>query len=300
MKKVIVVSCLLLVVSLLVGCGERTETSRYYYSPSWTNDGRIIFIGGTKSVDKDILGSQLSSSYSEYVKTIYPSGTQESQALFGVTEDPAYAMSCSPNRAYVAYLSELRSGEYGKIIIRSITTEAFTGMKVTELTFYPRIKSFDWSSNGDQIVYCTSSEVKIRDWNDFNGSTEQVVTSGETNLNFVSWKDGNQIAFVSTLEGTFMINSNGTGRKELVGVGVVVDKPQVSSAAANPVYGIMGSTYVEVTVSTGATSEVASSFSGVLPRISPDGDMVTYSKSGEDSGVYIMYTATGTEETVKQ
>ncbi len=97
-----------------------------------------------------------------------------------------------------------------------------------------------------------------------------------------------------------MINSSGANRAALVGTGVVVDKPQVSPADSNIVYGIMGSSYVEVIANTNATREVAASFSGILPRISPpDGEMVTYSKSGEDSGVYIMYTATGTEETVK-
>lgn len=300
MKKRIVglVVSLLVVGSLTVGCGERTETTRYYYSPGWTNDGRIIFIGATKSVNKDILGGQLSSSYTEYVQTIYPSGTGESSSLFDVTGAPPNAMSCSPTRAYVAYLSELRSGLYGKIIIRSITAEAFTGMTEFELNFYPKIKSFDWSDDGNQIVYCTTSEVKVRDWNDFNGSTEQTVTS-EADLDFVSWMYGNRIAVVSSSKGTFLINSNGTNRDALVGSGVVIDIPQISPDATK-VYGVMGNSYVEVTISSGATSEVAASFTGELPRISPDGSMVTYSKSGEDSGIYIMYTAGGTEETVKQ
>ncbi len=282
------------------GCGERTETTRYYYSPSWTKDGKIILIGGTESVDKDILGGQLGSSYTEYVFTIYPSGTGESAAFFDVTDAPPYAMSCSPTRDYVAYLGELRSGEYGKIFIRSISTEAFTGMKELELTFYPKIKSFDWSDNGDKIVYCTTNEVKTRDWNDFNGATEQVVTNTEKDLDFVSWMYGNnRIVFVSTSEGTFLINPNGTNRNALVGSGVVVDKPQISPDTTK-VYGIMGGSYVEVIISSGATSEVASGFAGELPRISPDGSMVTYSKAGEESGVYIMYLATGTEETVKR
>jgi len=283
------------------GCGERTETTRYYYSPSWTKDAEIILIGGTQSVDKDILGGQLGSSYTEYVFTIYPSGTGESAALFDVTDAPPYAMSCSPNRDYVAYLGELRSGEYGKIFIRSISTEAFTGMKELELTFYPKIKSFDWSDDGNQIVYCTTNEVKVRDWNDFNGATEQVVTA-EANLEFVSWMYGNRIAFVYTSGGNkrlSLINPASKARTDL-SAAVALDAPQISPSDTNTVYGIAGAKYVSVNTNTEVSLEVASSFTGLLPRISPDGDMITYSKSGEDSGVYIMYTASGTEETVIQ
>ena len=96
MKKILVMVSLLLVVGLIAGCGLRVETTGYAYSPSFTKDGRIIFIGATRTTDKDILGSQVGSSYSEYVQTIYPTGTGESASLFSVTDAPPYAMTCSP------------------------------------------------------------------------------------------------------------------------------------------------------------------------------------------------------------
>lgn len=294
MRKILVAGCLLLVISLLTSCGLRTESSRYYYSPSWTQDGKVIFIGATESVDKDILGSRMSSSYSEYVMTMYPAGTGESGALFSVTDAPPYAMSCSPTRDYVAYMDDLRSGLFGKIVIRSISTEAFTGMRRTELSFYPKIKSFDWSDTGNQLVYCTTQEVRIVD---IDGSGDTLVTA-EANLEFVTWKYGSQIAFVSSSEGTVLINSDGTSPEALVGSGVVVNKPQISQDLTK-VYGIMGESFVEVNINTGVTTKVVASFTGLLPRLSPDATMVTYSKSGEDSGIYVLNIGTGTEEAIR-
>ena len=125
MKKWIIVSCLLLVVGSLIGCGARTESSRFYYSPSWTRDSKVIFIGATQNVQKDIMGAQLSSTYFEYTKHMYDTGTGESATLFDATGAPPYSMSCSPNRDYVANLDELRNNLFSKIRIRSIATDAF-------------------------------------------------------------------------------------------------------------------------------------------------------------------------------
>lgn len=301
MRRLIVVSCLLLVAVLVAGCGERIETARYYYSPSWTKEGKIIFIGALKSVRKDVLGSRLGSTYTEYVSTIYPSGTGESPSLFEVTGAPPYAMSCSPTRDYVGYMGDLRSGWYGKIVIRNISTEAYDGMKEVELLFSStKIKSFDWSNDGNKIVYCTTNEVWIRDWNDYAGTTATRVATA-SDLTFVTWKYGDRIAAVSTSEGTFLVSSTGGSKQPLVGAGIVVDKPQISSTNTNEVFGIMGGNYVKVNANTRAiTNTIVSNFTGILPRLSPDATRVTYSKTGEDSGIYILYTATGTEETVKK
>jgi hypothetical protein len=252
-------------------------------------------------VRKDVLGGQLGSSYTEYILTIYPTGTGESPSLFDVTDAPPYAMSCSPTRDYVGYLGELRSGRYGKIFIRSISTEAYTGMELAELTFFPKIKSFDWSADGNQVVYCTTNEVRVRNWNDFNGSTDALVVA-QDDLEFVSWKYGGRIAFIYSSGGAkrlSLINSDGSGRINVT-ASSTVDLPQISSANTNEVFGVSGSSFVKVNVNSGVSTEVASNFSGILPRLSPDASMATYSKNGEDSGVYIMYTGTGTEETVVQ
>ena len=299
MKKIIVVSCLLLVVSLIAGCGERTETARYYYSPSWVRDGKIIFIGATESVRKDILNSQLGSSYTEYILTIYPTGTDESDSLFDVTGAPPYAMSCSPTNDYVAYMDDLRSGLYGKIVIRNIAAGQHEGLEKVELVFSPGIKSFDWSDLGTELVYCTTQEVRTVD---IDGTNDTLVTA-EAKLEFVTWKYGSNIAFVSSQEAgkvLSLIDPNTKARTDVL-VAASVDLPQISAANTNIVYGIAGGSFcsVEATAGSPSTTEVKASFTGELPRLSPDASMVTYSKSGEDSGIYVLDVATGIETTVK-
>ena len=298
MRKIMVVSCLLLIVGLLVGCGERTETARYYFSPSWTNDGRIIFIGVTDSVRKDILGGQLGSSYSQYALTIYPTGTGESSSLFDLSSSTPYAMSCSPGVNYVAFMDDLRSGLFRKIIIRNIALGQHTNLEVAELIFSPGIKSFDWSNDGTRIVYCTTQEVRIRNWNDNLGTTDTLVTA-EADLEFVSWQNGGRIACVSSSEGTFLINPGSGARQALVGAGVVVDKPQISATDTNQIYGIMGGSYVRVNAGSGATTEVVANFKGDLPRLFSDGKQLVYSKRDESSGIYLIsdITASSPAET---
>jgi len=298
MKKVLVFGCLLLLVSVMVGCGARTDTTRYYYSPSWMRDGKIILIGATESVDKDILGGQLRSSYSQYAMTIYADGTGESSSLFDLTDATPAALSCSPNSDYVAYLDDLRSGLYRRIVIRNIASGQHTELEMAELVFSPGIKSFDWSDDGQRIVYCTTREVRVRNWNDFTGVTDTLVTP-EVNLSFVSWKYGDMIAYVSTSKGTFLIRSNGTGHSPLLTAGTVVDKPQVSKQDGNLIYGTMNDRYVEVNVSGGTTSEVLANFAGELPRLSPDATKATYSKAGEESGIYILNIVAKVETKIK-
>lgn len=296
----IVFLCGLLLIVILAGCGARTESALYYYSPSWTNEGKIIYIGATETTERDLMGSRLGYSYFEYVKHMFLSGTGESSTLFDATGAPPYNMSCSPTRAYVAYLDDLRSGEFGKIQIKNISLEAYTGMKEMELNFSSRINSFDWSSDGNNIVYCTSSEVRIRSWNDFVGTTDTLVTS-ESDIEFVSWKYGSRIAFVHTVASNkilSLIYSDGSGRTDL-SAEASVEKPQISSSNTNEVYGLVGTTYVKVNVNTGITAEVASSCTGSLPRLSPAADTVVYSKPGESSGIYALDVATGVETKVK-
>lgn len=287
MKKILVIGCLLLVVGLIAGCGERTETTKYYYSPSWTRAGTIIFIGATDTVRKDILGSQLGSTYTEYVRTIYPSGTNESAVLWDATDNPPYAMTCSPATDYVAYGDELMSGKYRKLIIRNIASGTHTGVEILELVFSPGIKAFDWSKDGSQLVYCTSTEVRVIA-ND--GGNDTLVTA-EANLEFVSWKYGDRIAFVRSSGSDKLLSviyANGTGRIDLAAA-ASVDLPQISATNTNEVYGTISGGYAKTNVNTATrTNIVATGFTGALPSLASDGKQLTYSKSGQTSGIYVI------------
>lgn len=301
MKIFMLVFVLLLVVGMISSCGIRTETANYYYSPSWTRANSIIYIGQTSSSSKDILGSQLSSSYTEWVKTIYPSGTGESSVLWDATDMPPYAMTCSPATDYVAYGDNLRSGLYRTIVIRNISTGTHSGLDLVELAFNPGVKSFDWNNDGTKLVYCTSTEVRTVD---IDGGNDALVTD-EANLEFVSWKYGTRIVYVRTAGSSkecAMINSSGAGKRVLGNL----DLGQVSGANTNEVYGIRetatATEFWQADVSGGTTvfSQVtAPTVQAVLPRLSPNGAMFAYSKSNETSGVYVLNIATGTEEAVK-
>lgn len=281
--------CLGFGILILSGCGEKTESTSYYYKPAWTADGKVALVKGVQSVRKDAIGTQLGSTYTESLITMTSAGASET-FIFDVTGTPPWSPSCSPNRNYAAYMDDKRGDYYGKIIIRNISTEAYTGMNEVILLFSTnRIRSFDWSSNGNQIVYCTSQEVHIRDWNDYLGATDALVTA-EANLQFVSWRYGSRIAFVhGSPEVLSLINSDGSGRLDL-SASASVDIPQISSANTFEVYGISGGSYCVVDTSAGtpATTEVYANFKGSLPRLSSDASKVVYDKVGEDSGIYVL------------
>ena len=276
----------LLVISLLTGCGEKIESTSYYYNPSWTNAGRIIYIYGLESIRKDAIGTNLGSSYAETVMTMNLSGTDES-FVFAVDDEPPYAMSYSPNREYVAYLTQKVGEEYYKIVIRSTSTEAYTAMQKTVFLFSPKkVRSFDWSDDGDKIVYCTSDEVRVRAWNNY-GTTDTLVTS-EADLKFVSWKYGKRIAFThGSPEVLSLIYEDRSGRVDLPAA-ASVSFPQISPTNTDEVYGILGNSYYQVKISSLTTSEILADFKGALPRISPDGKYAVYSKVGENSGIYLL------------
>ena len=296
---VLLVSVVMLV--FVGACGERTESSRYYYSPSWTRLGQVVFLGGTENIRKDALGSRLGSAYYESIQTIYAEGTSESAAIYDVTSATPYAMVCAPVGDYVAYMREPRLSTYGKIAIRSLSSEAYTGMTRTEIDFTPRINAFDWSNDALKLVFCTSTEIKTID---IDGSNETLVTA-EADLEFVSWQYGSRIAFVRDVSGTkllSLINSDGSGRLDM-GAGASVSYPQVSPTNTNEVYGVFGSSYckVDVSAATPATTEVLAVFSGSVPRLSPDGTRVIYDKAAETTGIYVLGDVTGspTETQVK-
>lgn len=303
MRKIIVVSCLLLVVGyLLVSCGLKTETTSYFYGPSWVRDGKVIFVGELNTVDKDVLGSQLGSSYSQYVATIYPAGTGESSSLFDTTDTSIYSMSCSPATDYVAYMAGKRGDLFSKIFIRNIASGAHTSLEAVELRFIPGIKAFDWSNDGTKLVYCTTTEVRTID---IDGANDTLVTA-EADLEFVSWKYGNRIAFVRNL-GTdkllSLINPTSKARVDIA-AGASVDLPQISSADTNEVYGVVDDPqthryYAKVNVNTGLKTIITSVMDGSLPRLSPDATKLTYSKTGENSGVYVYNLTTSSESQVK-
>lgn len=287
MKKVIVVSCLLLVVSyLLVSCGLKTETTRYFYGPSWVRGGEVIFVGEVNTADKDVLGSQLGSSYSQYVATMSSAGTNESSSLFDTTDTSVYALSCSPFTDYVAYMIGLRSGLFSTIVIRNIATGVHTGLEMVELNFSPGIKAFDWSPDGTKLVYCTTTEVRIVD---VDGANDALVVA-ESGLEFVSWKYGGRIVFSGANSLLSLIYPDGSGRLD-VGPNLSVDTPQISPSNTNEVFGTNANNHridmIDVSGSPTAIT-VINSVNAVLPRISPNGNLLTYSKVGETSGVYVL------------
>ncbi|OGC02822.1 hypothetical protein A3H38_06340 [candidate division WOR-1 bacterium RIFCSPLOWO2_02_FULL_46_20] len=291
----------LLPVLLVAGCGQKLETTKYFYSPTWLKDGRVIFVGLSETATKDMLGSQLGSTVTEYVTTIYPSGTGEGSSLFETTNNTPQDMTCSPTieAHYAAYMDELRNGLFGKIVIRNVTTTLQTGLGRAELNFSPGIKSFDWTSGGRELVYCTTQEIRLVA---VDGTNDRLVTP-ESNLEFVSWKYGGRIAFTTSGEGTTRVLSviypNGLNRTTLA-TGVSVQYPQISAANTNEVYGILSGAYVKVDVNTSTTTKiVASGFTGNLPRLSPAADKIVYDKAGEASGVYVLDVATGTETAIK-
>lgn len=297
-KMLLVVSCLLLVVGL-TGCAERTESTSYYYSPGWTQGGNIIFSLGLQTVRKDVIGTELGSSYNESVSTMSPTGANET-FLFDSTASPAYAKSCSPNSDYLGYLDNLRNDIFGKLVIRNISSGTHRGLEKAEMLFSPGILSFDWSKNGTRIVYCTTGEVRIRDWDDYTGATDTLVTA-EADLSFVSWQNGDRIAFVrSTAAGKLLslIYLDGTGRVDLPAA-ASVDKPQVSFADTNEVYGIAGTDYCVVNVNAATRTARFANFKGDLPRLSPDAKKVVYDKTGERSGIYLLDTTSWTESGIK-
>lgn len=292
-KILVVVGCLLLVGSL-TGCGERSESSTYYYSPSFTKAGNIIFIKGLQSTTKDMIGSQIGSSYTESLMQMSAAGASET-LLFDVTGAPPYSMTCSPTGEYVAYGDELRNNLFNKIVIRNISTSMHSGLDRSELVFPDGVVSFDWSNDGLRIVYCTTAEVRTVK---VDGSADTLVVAA-TDLTAVAWKYGTRIAFTHNLI-LSLVNSDGSGQVDL-SAAASVDKAQISPANTNEVYGISGSSLcsVEVSAGTPATVEVMANFKGDLPRLSADGLKVVYSKTGETTGIYRLDIATKAETKIK-
>ena len=298
--KAFIAGCFLLfAVCCLGGCGERVENSSYYYAPSLTRDGKIIYIYGLQSVRKDVLGTQLGSTFTESVSTMTQAGAG-SAFLFEVTGAPAYSMSCSPVSDYVAYLDGLSSGTFSKIVVRNISAVSpHTGLEQAQLIFSPGILSFDWSNDATKFVYCTANEIHTIN---IDGTADTRILT-QDNLQFVTWKYGTKIIFVYTSGAeTLMatINADGTGRANIAAGGTVA-KPQISRTDNNKVYGIGGGSFCSVDISLGvpATTEVYANFKGSVPRLAYDSDVVVYSKVGEQTGVYLLNIAAKTETLVK-
>lgn len=280
----------------LASCGERQETSNYHYNPSWTRGGSIVFTTGLRSIRKDAIGTQLGSSYAESVTTCDATGAGDT-FYFDVTGAPPYSASCSPVFDYVAYLDDLRSNLFHRIVVRNVAAGAHSGFDKIELAFNPGIKSFDWSADGAKLVYCTTREVRTIN---VGGTGDSLVTA-ESNLNFVAWKYGGRIAFVhgSLLS---LIYADGSGRIDLAAA-ASVDRPQISATNTSEVFGLAGGSYckVDVSVATPATSEILAGCSGDLPRLNATANKVIYSKidSGEQSGIYALDLTAKTEAKIK-
>jgi hypothetical protein len=287
----------------LTGCGGTTSNTFFYGNSSGTVDGNIIFLKVLETTSKDIFGSQTGSTQTYSISVMTAAGASET-AKFDVTNDLPYSMSCAPTTAttqYVAYLNNLNAAThlFGGILVRSLSS----GQKLEEvqLSFSSGIRSFDWSNTGTQLVYCTTTEVHTIN---LDGTGDTTVIAGLTNVSFVTWKYGTKIAFVHTVGSDTilsLINANGTGQVDMAAA-ASVDKPQISSADNNIVYGLAGGSYCSVDVSAGtpATTEVVAGFHGSLPRLDPTGAKATYDKlSIEDSGIYVLDLATKVETKIK-
>jgi dipeptidyl aminopeptidase/acylaminoacyl peptidase len=298
MRKILSCVGLLLAIGLLSSCGLRTDTNRYYYSPTWTRNSQILHIVTTQTVDKDIFGSQLDSDSKDFAQTIYPTGTGESPALFETTGSLPSLLTCSPNSDYVAYADDLISGLYRKIVIRNISLDVHSGVEVLELAFNPGIKSFDWSNDGTRLVYCTSDEIRI-----ISLEGEDTLVLAQDNLVSVSWKYGSRIAFIYASGSDrllSLVNPDGSGRLDL-SADASVNYPQISAVNTSLVYGINQGNLARVDVdAVSPTIQVfGSGFPGDRVRLSPDATTLTYSKAGEKSGIYIMDIASGVETRVR-
>lgn len=276
----------------LTGCGQNTTSTIYSYSPSFTRDSKIIFVGTTMS----------DSNTAEYVKTIYANGTGESAVLFYTTDNSPYYMSASPGRDYVAYLNGLSNNTFDQIIIQNIASGTHTDLGKVELDFFPRILSFDWSSDANKLVYCTTNEVRVRDWNDYTGATDALVTR-ETDVTSVSWKYGDRIAFTHTSGSDNILSfiySDASNRIDLA-TAVSLTKVQISPSNTAEAYGVASGNYykVDFTAAAPALTLIKAGFTGQTPRISPDASRTAYSKASLTSGLFVLYLSTGTEETIK-
>lgn len=289
--------------ALASGCGERYESTAYYYSPNWTRGGDILFTYGLNSVRKDAIGTQLGSTYTESVNTMTAAGASRT-FIFDVTNAPPYAVSPAPTSDYIAYLDGLDKGLFGKIVTHNISaTSPHRGLETAELLFSPGIKSFDWSNNSLQFVYCTTTEVRVRDWNDYTGTTDTLVTA-ETSLECVAWKYGAKIAFIhNTTAGKVLslIKADGTARVDLA-VAASVNKPQISPLGTNVVvYGLNSGGYcsVDTSAASPALTVILASCAADLPRLNAAGDKVVYDKAGQTSGIYVLDLGTKTESQIK-
>ncbi|MFH1386836.1 MAG: hypothetical protein ABIH50_04125 [bacterium] len=295
MKKLLVVSCLLLVVCLS-GCGERQETTLYYSSPSFNRGGEIIFLKGIQVVNKDIIGTQTGSSFTQSISTMTTAGTSETFKA-DVTNTTPYYMSYSPTGDFVAYLDSKNGDLFNKIIVRYVGTASHSGLNVTELSFASGIRSFDWAADGNSLVYCTSTEIRS-----ITLAGVDTLIKAVADLETVSWKYAGRIAYVHNVGADkvlSLIYSDGTGNQDLP-VAASVTLPQISPANTNEVYGFSGGSYCQTSTTATTTTEILANCQGQTPRISPDGANVTYSKTAtEDSGIYLLDLTTKAESKVK-
>jgi len=283
--------------TLIAGCGERQESTLYYYGPSWTRAGNVLVIKGLQTVRKDAIGTQLGSAYTETLITMDAAGANET-VLLDVTDHPPYLMSAAPAGDYLVYLDGLHGVLFSKAVIVNIAAGGHTGLNKVELSFDPGIRAVDWSNDG-RLVYCTTQEVRIIK---IDGTGDTLVTA-EANLSFVAWKNWARIAFVHTSGAETLlslIQADGTGRIDLPAVGSV-DKPQIDPNNNNIVWGLSGASYCSTNVSAlaPATAETFANCKADLPRLNLAGDKVVYGRTGEQTGIYLLDLTAKTETKIK-
>jgi hypothetical protein len=283
--------------TLIAGCGEKTESTFYYYSPSTTRDGKIIYVKKLESVRKDAIGTQLGSTVTESIMTMTAAGASET-FLVDVSNAPPSAMTCAPVGDYVGYLDGLSGVVYSKIILLNIAAGSHKGLNKIELTFDPGIKSFDWSNDAKKLVYCTSTEVHTIN---LDGTGDAAIVTGATDISFVTWKFGTKVAYVNSVASVptlSLMNGDGTGIVTNL-TGAFVNYPQISSVNPNLIYGINGGSYCKVDITAPATVEVKTPFAGNLPRLAQAADIVVYDKTSVASGIFALTLATSAEAQIK-
>ena len=285
--------------ALTAGCGERQESTSYYYRPSWTRGGSVVLIKGLQTVRKDAIGTELGSSYTETLITSDAAGASES-ALLDATDSLPYAVSAAPAGDYLVYLdgTSLRGTLFSRAIVVSIAGGSNTRMEKSEFTFSPGIKAIDWNNLGTKLVYCTSTEVRTIN---LDGTGDTAIVTGGTGISFVTWKYGAQVAYVHTVAAVptlSLLNGDGTGTATNLPAAAFLDKPQIDPNNNKIIWGLSGTSFcsADATVpATAVTVEALANCQASLPRLNPAGTKVAYSKTGESTGVYLLDLATKTE-----
>ncbi|MFC1617279.1 hypothetical protein ACFL2K_03565 [Candidatus Margulisiibacteriota bacterium] len=176
MKNTLLKIIFLGIILMLLGACTRTETSRVYYNPAWTYDGKIISVKESRfGFSFAGLGGGSSGYDSEcFLVTMDTEGENEA-VIKELGESKFPQINCSPQGTYYALKYDYKIEIY----------QFSDGELVSTLSFDDKIQEYDWSTNDTKLI--------IRD----ESSTAIYNTSGEkqTDINVwaFAWKYNNNI-----------------------------------------------------------------------------------------------------------